>query len=239
MTAKRHADALDRLDQQATSALDLFFGTAAPVDEGTPVPAEPIAPVSTEVTEPVFAETSEPMTPGASAGPPPRTGRTTRRTPPSTPVTTLSRAAEAPRAPGEGPGPAARTEVPLRTGGAILRPAYVPVATGISALADEQLHQAAYTAGGEREKSRLVREAVAALLAAFDTDPIGRETLRELMRRPPTEGRITRIYRLEPEVRERLTLFARDERIPIAAVLRAAIERRYGPEAVSQDASGG
>lgn len=239
MTTKRHADALDRLDQQATSALDLFFGTAAPVDEGIPVPAESLAPVPPEATEPVLAEASEPATPGASAEPSPRTGRITRRIPPPTPDTALVRAAETPRAPAEGPGPAARTEAPLRTGGAILRPAYLPVATGISALADEQLHQAAYTAGGEREKSRLVREAVAALLAAFDTDPIGRETLRALMRRPPTEGRITRIYRLAPEVRERLTLFARDERIPIAAVLRAAIERRYGSETVLQDESGG
>lgn len=233
MTAKRHADALDRLDAQATSALDLFFGGPPTEPE-----SEPESEPSTEL-EPVEESESapEPETDTPAAGGPGR-GRARRKgskTPPNAPQI----AVEPPPPAGEGPGPAEGAGAHGSVSGANARPVYVPVATGISALADDRLHRAAYAAGGEREKSRLVREAVGELIGSFDADPVGREGLRELMRRPPTEGRITRIYRLEPEVRERLTLFARDERIPIAAVLRAAIERRYGSEALPSDEPAG
>jgi hypothetical protein len=214
MTAKRHEAALDRLDASTASALDLFFGAAEP----------PPAPVVDPASAPDPA--SEPAVPVSD---PPPTRPIRRRERPSTPVKALSVPAEAPTAPLLGP---ESPEIPVPVSvasGPVSRPSYVPVATGISPVADDRLHRAAYTAGGEREKSRLVREAAGKLLAAFDAAaPSGREELRTLMRRPPVEGRITRIYRLEPETRDRLTLFARDERIPIAAALRAAIERRYG-----------
>jgi hypothetical protein len=225
MTHRRHADALDRLDHQATSALDLFFGAAEPESA--------LEPAAKPTPEPALE--SEDLTPEGPGGVRRRATRG-RRTAAPVPVDALQTTGEAPARPDEGPGPATALDPRGVASAAVVRQAYIPVATGISALADEQLHQAAYAATGEREKSRLVRDAVGALIAAFDrSDLAGREALRELMRKPPVEGRITRIYRLEPEVRERLTVFARDERIPVAAVLRAAIEQRYGAEAPGSD----
>lgn len=215
MSDQRHGDALDRLDRRATTALDLFFGT----------------PVPDRSTEPADSRDEAPLPPVLNVEPPHpvKRRRTTHQTPAMPPRTPV----EAP--PGEivGTEPLRLVETPTAAPEpmlpSVLRTGYVTVATGISQSADDTLHLAAYAAGGEKEKSRLVREAVGALISAFDAaPPTEQERLREEMRRSTLDGRISRIYRLEPATRERLTGFARDERIPVAAVLRAAIERHYG-----------
>jgi hypothetical protein len=110
--------------------------------------------------------------------------------------------------------------------------ALIQVYTAITSDAEEALHRAAFDgpAGGEGQKSRLVREAIDRLLADYDAaDVEERARLREMMRRRPEGVRITRYYRIESATKERLSAFGRDERIPSAAALRVAIERRFGP----------
>jgi hypothetical protein len=110
--------------------------------------------------------------------------------------------------------------------------ALIQVYTAITSDAEGSLHRAAFDgpAGGDGQKSRLVREAIDALLADYDAaDGEARARLRELMRRRPEGVRITRYYRIETATKERLSAFGRDERIPSAAALRVAIERRFGP----------
>ena len=107
----------------------------------------------------------------------------------------------------------------------------IQVYTAITADVEEALHRAAFDGpvGGEGQKSRLVREAIDALLADYDAaDGEERVRLREGMRRRPEGVRITRYYRIETATKERLSVFGRDERIPSAAALRVAIERRFG-----------
>src|SRR5690606_35371219 len=109
------------------------------------------------------------------------------------------------------------------------KPMLVTMTTRVPASVDDQLHAAAYERGGEAEKSRIVRDALGELLAELeDLQARDGAAFQSRLRTISTVGPsgIVRQYRIESATKDRLTTFAARYRVPLAAMIRAALLER-------------
>lgn len=118
--------------------------------------------------------------------------------------------------------PTVRERRPASVGGGLLR-----VGTGIDPESEQRLHRAAYRLGGEAEKSRIVRVALAELL-----DELESASAEELLRRATVfrsgVGRgplMLRRYIVDEGLYTRMRRLAAEARIPIGDQVREAIGR--------------
>lgn len=106
---------------------------------------------------------------------------------------------------------------------------YVLVGTGLPPESDDALHVAAWERGGPKEKSVIVREALALFLSKLADleggDQAGYAAHLAEVRADPraSSSRAPRGYRLTPAMRTDLVELAKRQRVPMAATLRAAV----------------
>lgn len=245
MATRRGELNTDRLRRRST--MDRYLETLE-----APPPVEPAGeparePVAEPGLEPVVATVEQagggPEAAPVTPAPRPRRPRRTAVGPDPAP-------ADAPRAADEGAGApeGIGADPETATGGtAAAAPVvaagdepYALLNTELTPAAIKALHAAAWSDGRDGDKSPLVREAISEALDRFEA-LTGEERAAEVerLRRRTFEPRLVRIYRVTVSIRDRLVALNREESVPLRALPRDAIERRYGPAVEPETEPGG